>query len=133
LTLRSESWGNTGGAVLEAWPAARGRLCPSLVAFFRPFSIYPVEAAHSRPKPEALMANILHLQLTHRPILAGVTAKVRAVARAVAAEHALSLRAATKATSPHQRLAEVRAMYVPSANSHQGSDAVAPSDCAERP
>ena len=78
------------------------------------------------------MANILHLQHTHRPILDGVSATIRAVARAVAAEHKLALRAATRAASPHQRLAEVRAMYVPSPDSPQESDAVARPDCAER-
>ena len=75
------------------------------------------------------MANILHLQHTRRAILEGVNATLRAVARAVAAEHTLALRAATMAASPHQRLAEVRAMYLPSPDSHHESDAVA-SDCA---
>ena len=76
------------------------------------------------------MANILQLQHTRRPILEGVNATIRAVARAVAAEHTLALRAATTAASPHQRLAEVRAMYVPSPDSHRESNVVAPSDCA---
>ena len=76
------------------------------------------------------MTNILHVQHTRRPILEGVNATIRAVARAVAAEHTLALRAATTAASPHQRLAEVRAMYVSSPDTHQESDAVAPSDSA---
>jgi hypothetical protein len=100
------------------------------VGFFGPFSIYPVEAANSRQSLETTMANILHMQHTRRPTLEGVTATIRAIARAVAAEHKLALRAATQAASPHQRLSEVRAMYVPSPDSRQESDAVAPPDCA---
>jgi hypothetical protein len=78
------------------------------------------------------MANILQLQHTRQPILEGVFATLRAVARAVAAEHTLALRAATTAASPHRRLAEVRAMYVSSPDSQQQSDSVAPSDCRRR-
>ena len=74
------------------------------------------------------MANILHLQHTHRPLLEGVNATIRAAARAVAAEYTLALRATTTAASPRQRLAKLRAMYVPLPDSDQGSDAVVPSD-----
>jgi hypothetical protein len=38
---------------------------------------------------------------------------MRAVARAVAVEHALALRAAAKTASPRKNLADVRAMYLP--------------------
>jgi hypothetical protein len=55
------------------------------------------------------MAHVLHLQQTYRRMLGGVR-----VLGAVTAEHTLALRAATKAASPRQSLAEVRAMYVPS-------------------
>jgi hypothetical protein len=47
-------------------------------------------------------------------MLGGVRATIGAILRAVTAEHTLALRAATKAASPRQNLAEVRAMYVPS-------------------
>ena len=39
--------------------AARGRLYPLFVVFFRPFSIHPIEAANSRQSPEAVMAHVL--------------------------------------------------------------------------
>ena len=58
------------------------------------------------------MANIFRLQQTSPWTLEGVGTSIRAIARAVAAEHKLALRAATKAASPRQSLAEVRAMYV---------------------
>ena len=61
-----------------------------------------------------MMAHVLHLQQTYRRTLDGVRATIGAVLRAVTAEHTLALRAATKAASPRQSLAEVRAMYVPS-------------------
>jgi hypothetical protein len=53
---------------------------------------------------------------------------IGAIARAVVAERSLALRAATKAASPRQRLAEVRAMYVPSLNLDQQSDFFARAD-----
>ena len=58
------------------------------------------------------MAHALHLQQTDRRTLGGVPAAIRAILRAVTAEHTLALRAATKAALPRQSLAEVRAMYV---------------------
>ena len=105
--------------------AVRGRLYPLLVVFFRPFSIHPIEAANLRQSPEATMAHVLPLQQTYRRTLGGVRATIRAILRAVTAEHTLALRAATKAASPRQSLAEVRALYVPPLASHQDADAVA--------
>ena len=99
--------------------AARGRLYPLFVVFFRPFSIHPIEAANSRQSPEAVMAHVLHLQQTYRRTLGGVRTTIRAIARAVTAEHTLALRAATKAALPRQSLAEVRAMYVAPLGSHE--------------
>jgi hypothetical protein len=103
--------------------AVRGRLYPLLVVFFRPFSIDPIEAANLRP--EATMAHVLHLQQTYRRTLGGVRATIRAILSAVTAEHTLALRAATKAASPRQSLAEVRALYVPPLAPHQEADTVA--------
>ena len=103
--------------------AARGRLYPLLVVFFRPFSIHPIEAANSRQSLEATMAHVLDLQQTYRRTLGGARATIRAILRAVTAEHTLALRAATKAASPRQSLAEVRAMYVPPLEPHREGDA----------
>jgi hypothetical protein len=111
--------------------AARGRLYPLLVAFFRPFSIHPIEAANLRPSPEATMAYVLHLQQTYRRTLAGVRATIRAILSAVTAEHTLALRAATKAALPRQSLAEVRAMYVSLREPRQEDDAIAQSTKSE--
>jgi hypothetical protein len=61
-----------------------------------------------------MMAHVLHLQQTYRRTLDEARATIRAILRAVTAEHTLALRAATRAASPRQSLAEVRAMYVPS-------------------
>ena len=60
------------------------------------------------------MGHVLHLQQTYRRMLGGLRATISAILGAVTAEHTLALRAATKAASPCQSLAEVRAMYVPS-------------------
>jgi len=105
--------------------AARGRLYPLLVVSFRPFSIHPIEAANSRQSLEATMAHVLDLQQTYRRTLGGARATIRAILRAVTAEHTLALRAATKAASPRQSLAEVRALYVPPLAPNQEADAVA--------
>lgn len=78
------------------------------------------------------MAHILHPQHFPRQTLERVNATIGAIARAVVAERSLALRAATKAASPRQRLAEVRAMYVPSLDLDQQSDVVARTDCLER-
>ena len=59
--------------------------------------------------------NALYLRQTSRCTIERVYSVMRATARAVAADNALALRAATKAeASPRRSLAEVRAMYVPS-------------------
>ena len=65
---------------------------------------------------------LLHLQQTYRRTLSGVRATIGAILRAVTAEHTLALRAATKAASPRQSLAEVRAMYVPSEPHQHGTE-----------
>ena len=71
---------------------------------------------------EAMMAHVLHLQQTYRRTLSGVRATIGAILRAVTAEHTLALRAATRAASPRQSLAEVRAMYVPSEPHQHGTE-----------
>ena len=71
------------------------------------------------------MADALHLQQAYRRTPGRVRAAIRAIFSAVTAEHTLALRAATKAASPRQSLAEVRAMYVPPLTPHQEADAVA--------
>ena len=78
------------------------------------------------------MGHILHLQHSPRQILVRVNAMIGAIARAVVAERSLALRAATKAASPRQRLAEVRAMYVPSLNLDQQIDFFARVGLTER-
>jgi hypothetical protein len=70
------------------------------------------------------MAHILHLQHTPRWTLGRVNATICAIARTVVAERSLALRAAIKAASPHQCLAEVRAMYALPLDPHQESDDV---------
>ena len=65
------------------------------------------------------MAHTLHLQHSPRQTLVRVNAMIGAIARAVVAERSLALRAATKAASPRQRLADVRAVYVRSLESSE--------------
>ena len=67
------------------------------------------------------MAHILHLKQTYRRTRSGVVATIRAIVRAAASEHTLALRAAARAASPRQSLADVRAMYLPA--QQEGSDA----------
>jgi hypothetical protein len=81
-----------------------------------------VHQRKSRQTLETIMANIFRLQQTSPWTLEGVGTSIRAIARAVAAEHKLALRAATKAASPRQSLAEVRAMYVPSEPHQHGTE-----------
>ena len=69
------------------------------------------------------MAHVLHLQRTFRGALDDVRATIHDVVRAIAAEHTRALRAATKAASPRQSLAEVRAMYVPPEPQQRATDA----------
>lgn len=68
------------------------------------------------------MAHVLHSHPTHRRNLGGTIATIRAIVRAVTAEHTVALRAATKAASPRQSLPEVRAMYVSTRESQEGGD-----------
>lgn len=68
------------------------------------------------------MTHVLQLQQTYRRKLGGARATIRAILRAVTAEHTLALRAATRAASPRQSLAEVRAMYVPSEPHQHGTE-----------
>ena len=63
--------------------------------------------------------NTLHLQPTSRWAVARVLSAIRVISRAVADDHALALRAATKAASPRRSVAELRAMYVPPLASHR--------------
>jgi len=69
-----------------------------------------------------MMAHVLQLPQTYRWTLGGVRATIGAILRAVTAEHTLALRAATRAASPRQSLAEVRAMYVPSEPHQHGTE-----------
>ena len=59
------------------------------------------------------MAYMMHWEQPHPRTHNRIVRAIGAVVRAVTSEHMLALQAATKATSPRQRLAEVRAMYVP--------------------
>ena len=58
------------------------------------------------------MDHVLHSQPTPGRTVDGIIATIRAIVSAVTAEHAMALRAATKAASPRESLAEVRAMYI---------------------
>ena len=71
---------------------------------------------------EPIMAHLLHLHRTYRRTLGGVLGPIGAVLRAIASEHTRALRAATKAASPRQSLAQVRAMYVPSEPRQHGTE-----------
>lgn len=70
------------------------------------------------------MAHTLRLKQTYRRSGSGVIAAIDETARAIAAEHALALRAAEKAASPRQSVAEVRAMYLPACEPQQDDDAM---------
>ena len=59
------------------------------------------------------MENTLQARPSARWTLNGISAAMRAIARTLAAEHALALKAARKADLPRQRMAEVREMYLP--------------------
>ncbi len=78
------------------------------------------------------MAHILHLQHTPRWTFERVNATIRAIGRTVLTERSLALRAATKATSPRQCVAEVRAMYALRLDPPQESDAIARPSSLER-
>ena len=57
------------------------------------------------------MNQALHLPQTYRRDFYGFGARIRAIVRALAAEHTLALRASTKARLARQNLTELRAMY----------------------
>ena len=78
------------------------------------------------------MAHILHLQHAPRWTFERVNATIRAIGRTVLTERSLALRAATKATSPRQCVAEVRAMYALRLDPQQESDVVERGDCLQR-
>ena len=59
------------------------------------------------------MAYMMHWERPHPRTHNRIIRAIGAAVRAVTSEHTRALQAATKATSPRQRLAEVRAMYVP--------------------
>ena len=65
------------------------------------------------------MANTLQLHPSARWTLNGFGAWMRAIVRTLAAEHTLALNAASKADLPRQRMAEVRAMYLPTSDRQQ--------------
>lgn len=111
--------------------AARGRVYSLLVAFFRPFSIHPREAANLRSSPEATMAHVLHSQQTYDRTPGRVRATIGAFLSVVTAEHTLALRAATRAALPRQSLAEIRAMYVAPQDPRQEDDDIAKSTKSE--
>ena len=58
------------------------------------------------------MAYALHLPQIYRRTLGGVRGTMRALLRMVTTEHALALRATTKAALSRQSLTKVRSMYV---------------------
>ena len=69
------------------------------------------------------MAHTLRFKQTYRPIRGGAIEKIGAAARVLAEEQALALRAAEKAASPRQSVAELRAMYhLPAAEPQQEKD-----------
>lgn len=70
------------------------------------------------------MAHILRLKHTYQRTRSGVLATIRAVARAIAAEHTLALHASEKVASSCRNAAEVRAMYVPTPDATPVRDAV---------
>jgi len=76
--------------------------------------------ASSSQRLQPSMNPVLHLQPMVQRTLAGVGAKTCAIARVVTAEHTLAWQAATKAASPRQNLAEVRAMYLPPVQAEAG-------------
>ena len=83
------------------------RLIP--VRFFRPFSSFLKEAANS---PQGLTMTTQVLHLPYRKTAPGLFAQIRALARALAAEHTLALTAAGKAERSGRNLDELRALYV---------------------
>jgi len=91
-----------------------------LVAFCPEFAIYPAEVAHLRPTLETAMVKAWHLEQKFRRAFDKFSATIRAIAHALVVEHALALRAATKAASPRKGQAEVRVLYLPPLDPQQG-------------
>ena len=113
-------------AVAAIAAAVRNRATrPVRVFVFRPFSIDSMEAADSLGGRETQMANTLQLRPSARWTLNEVSAAMRAIARTLAAEHTLALNAARKADLPRQRMAEVRAMYLPTSHPQQEGNGTA--------
>ena len=71
------------------------------------------------------MNQALHLPQTYRRDFYGFGARIRAIVRALAAEHTLALRASTKARLARQNLTELRAMYARPLDPRQQTDLVA--------
>ena len=69
------------------------------------------------------LANTPRVRQTSRWPLSRILSMIRAVARALAAEHRLAQIAATKVESSRVNLTEVRALYVPPAATHRQNDA----------
>lgn len=69
------------------------------------------------------MAHALRWKQTYLPTRNGAIATISATARVIAEEQALALRAAEKATSSRQSVAELRAMYLPAAEPQQEENA----------
>ena len=61
------------------------------------------------------MAHTLRLKQTYRRNQSGIADTIKGGARSLAADHRLALLAAEKAASPRKNLAEIRAMYVSTA------------------
>jgi hypothetical protein len=70
------------------------------------------------------MAHTLRWKQTYRPTRSGAMTTIGAAARLLAEEQALALRAAEKAASPRQNLAEVRAMYLQTTQPQPENDPV---------
>ena len=65
------------------------------------------------------MAHALRWKQTYLPTRTGAIATISAAARMIAEEQALALRAAEKAASSRQSVAELRAMYLPAGEPQQ--------------
>ena len=69
------------------------------------------------------MAHALRWKQTYLPTRSGAIATISATARMIAEEQAVALRAAEKAASSRQSVAELRAMYLPADEPLQKKDA----------
>ena len=70
------------------------------------------------------MAYTLRLKHTYQRTRSGVIATIRALARALASEQTLALRASEKVASSWRNAAEVRAMYVSTPDAASDGNAV---------